>query len=112
MEMLGILEKKIASLVDFVNRLKVENNHLAKDLAQAKSEYVSLKTEHEELVESHKTQGEEFSCLKGALAEFENSVLASRTSIDEFKNEKDLTLMLVDDIIKSIDSLVENDSQS
>jgi chromosome segregation ATPase len=111
METLGILENKIAALLDFANRLKVENEHLVKSLELANKEHAALQAECATLAEINKNQNDDIGSLKSALAAFENSVLASKTSIDEFQQEKVLTKILVDDLISSIDSLVEHDSQ-
>lgn len=123
MEVLGVLEKKIASLLDFVNKLKAENELLRSSLEQKTSEYEKvqqqfiatqeqlsgLQVEYARLVEEHTNQKDEIAALKGNLETYENSMLQTKTSIEEYHQEKALTKMLVDDLISSIDTLVEQE---
>lgn len=123
MEFLGILEKKFASLLEYVGRLKSENDTLAKNIEQKsaectelrelvqsmKDELIVLQAERVKLVEENSKQADEVAALKKGIEIFESSVLETKTSLDDFHQEKALTKMLVDDLISSIDSLVEQE---
>ena len=80
MEALSVLEKKIASLISLVKELKTKNERLAKENAE----------------------------LIDKLEMVEGSMFKDNENIEELNQEKALTKMVVDDLIKDIDSLVEN----
>ena len=84
MDLLKILEEKLATLVELVKDLKTENAELAQDNAQ----------------------------LKMKLSMLEKSLQGDEQCIQELKQEKELTKLCVDDLIKSIDALVENQSSA
>lgn len=77
---LKLLAEKLNYLAELVNELKTENAKLAEENAQLSAELVML----------------------------QNSLKDDTQRIDELKQEKELTRLVVDDLIKSIDSLVEN----
>lgn len=81
MEALSILEEKIIKLLDHVAQLKEENNKLAEENARFKEQNEAL----------------------------ENSLLKNNKNIDDLNQEKTLTRMVVDDLIKNIDSLVSSE---
>jgi regulator of replication initiation timing len=82
MDSLKVLEDKLSSLVGLVKDLKSENAKLAEENAQ----------------------------LSSKLAMLEKSLQGDAEYIQGLKEEKELTKMSVDDLIKSIDLLVENQS--
>ncbi len=77
-KVLKMLEEKIASLVDLVKELKTEKVRLIEENAQWQAKIKSL----------------------------EKSVTTDNQRLEELSQEKALTKMVVDDLIKSIDSLV------
>lgn len=81
MEALKVLEKKIASLVALVHKLKADNAQLAEEKAQLMSESANLK----------------------------KTVLTDNKQIEKSSKEKALTKSMIDDLIKSVDSLVEQE---
>lgn len=83
MEVLNVLEKKIASLIEMIKELKAEKAQLI-----------------EENIE-----------LKQKLESFESSLLSREKHVEERNQEIVLTKMVVDDLIKSIDLLVEEQQQ-
>lgn len=82
MDVLKILEEKLATLIELVKELKTENAELAQDNAQ----------------------------LKMKLSMLEKSLQGDEQCLQELKQEKELTKLCVDDLIKSIEALVENQS--
>lgn len=82
-EMLNVLEKKILSLVEV---LKAEREITAK-------------------VTEEKDQ------LAARLEMLENSLLKGTQNIEELNQERVLTKMVVDELITSIDKLVENEQR-
>jgi len=82
MNVLKLLEEKLVCLAELVKELKTENAKLAEENAQLSAELIML----------------------------QNSLKDDCKRIDELKQEKELTRLVVDDLIKSIDSLVENQS--
>ena len=78
MSTLKALEEKLASLVELVKDLKTENAKLA----------------------------EENALLAAKLSMLESSLQDDALQLDELKQEKELTKLVIDDLIKNIDSLV------
>lgn len=81
METLSILEKKVVSLIDTIKQLKAENDRLVEENAQLAERVIML----------------------------EGAVHADAKRTEELDQEKALTKMVVDDLIKSIDSLIESE---
>ncbi len=79
MEPLSVLEKKVALLVETIQKLKTENGHLA----------------------------EENMRLTSRLALAEDAVQRDAQRFQEIDQEKLLTTMVVDDLIKSIEEVVD-----
>lgn len=90
MEALNVLEQKIACLIES----KKVDLALIKDL---KSTVSQLQAENKQ--------------IKDQLEKLENSLLVGHQDVEELHQERMLTKMVVDDLIKSIDLLVEHDSQ-
>jgi hypothetical protein len=82
-ETLSILEKKVVSLIDIIKQLKAENARLVEENAQLVSK---------------------ITFLQGAVHE-------DAKRVEELDQEKALAKMVVDDLIKNIDSLVEGEKQ-
>jgi len=80
MDLLKVLEEKVAGLVRRIKELEAENVKLSAENVQ----------------------------LTAKLETMENSMLSDIKRIEELDQEKALTRMVVDDLIKDIDSLVEN----
>lgn len=79
LEKLNVLEKKVASLIELIKAEKAAN--------------VLLMEENE--------------VLSGRLEALENSLLKESKSIEELNQERAMTRMMVDELISSIDKLVE-----
>lgn len=80
MNILKQLEEKLICLAELVKELKTENAKLAEENAQLSAQLIML----------------------------QNALKDDTQRIDELNEEKKLTRLVVDDLIKSIDSLVEN----
>ncbi len=76
---LGLLEEKVIQLIEMIRILKDEN--------------VSLKNKNKD--------------LQNQLKALEGSLVAETKDLEELSQEKMMTKMIVDDLIKSIDSLVD-----
>lgn len=82
-ETLSVLEKKVVSLIDIIKQLKTENARLIEENEQ----------------------------LATKLTMMQSVVHNDAKRVEELDNEKALTKMVVDDLIKSIDSLVQDEKQ-
>ena len=87
MQVLQILEEKIAALVKVLQSLKKENEELKSALAAAQKENEQFAAHIEKL---------------------EGSLLSDENRLKELDEEKELTKTVVDDLIKNIDALVES----
>lgn len=90
MDALNMLEQKIAALIES----KKTDLALIKDL---KANVCQLQEENKQ--------------LKDQLEKIENSLLVGHQNVEELHQERVLTKMVLDDLIKSIDLLVEQDPQ-
>ena len=90
MEALTILEQKVAALIES-KRSDVERMHLLlEELSQVKNENLQLRE---------------------SLDTLENTLLSRHESFEELTQERMITKTVVDDLIKSIDMLIEAESQ-
>ncbi|MFC1842961.1 hypothetical protein ACFLYU_04850 [Candidatus Dependentiae bacterium] len=97
MEALGLLENKIKNLVELSSKFKIEN--------------AKLKTENSRLTGKNAKLSQKVDDLQKQLEAFEGAIVENSKSLDEMSQEKALTKMVVDDLIQSIDSLVEENQQ-
>lgn len=89
MEALTILEQKVAALIES-KRSDVERVHaLLEELSKVKNENIQLRE---------------------SLDKLENTLLSRHESFEELTQERMLTKTVVDDLIKSIDMLIEAES--
>ena len=87
MQVLQVLEEKIAALVKVLQSCKKENEELKKAVLAADKKNKQLKAQVEML---------------------ESSMLSDEGRLKELDKEKELTKTVVDDLIKNIDALVES----
>jgi len=80
---LDILEQKVSSLIELARELKQENVRLVENIAQ----------------------------LTAKLEKTEKTLLGGSERIEELDQERELTKNIVNDLIKSIDMLVESEKQ-
>lgn len=83
MDTLKVLDEKVAGLIRRIKELEAENTKLSAENTQ----------------------------LTAKLETMENSMLSDIKRIEELDQEKALTRMVVDDLIKNIDSLVEGEEE-
>jgi chromosome segregation ATPase len=107
MEELGLLEKKLIHLLEYVQKLKTENALIVQERDAAKVELDALQADYAKLFEISNNQKDEITALKNTLDKIECSMLETTTNINRFQEKEALTKMLVDDLLNSIDSLVE-----
>jgi chromosome segregation ATPase len=105
METLSVLEKKIASLVTLIKDLKTQNNQLQVEKDTLSLECDVLKEQHTKLAQANAHLIEQLDAI-------ESSLLQGTKDVEDLSLEKSLTKAVVDDLIKSIDALVENEQQS
>ena len=90
MDAFKILEEKVAVLIERLQQAKQEVTHLTDENSR-------LAGENEQLVIKVKA--------------LEDALMVDTERIDKLDQEKAITKMVVDDLIKNIDSLVEVDGQ-
>jgi uncharacterized surface protein with fasciclin (FAS1) repeats len=103
MENLVALEEKIKVLVTLVKSIKAENALLQPENSFLKNENAQLKAENARLVEANAQ-------LTAQLQTIENAVLLETGHVKELKEERSMTRLVLDDLLKSIDSIVENEN--
>lgn len=90
---LSLLEEKVIRLVDMVMTLKKDNQ--------------ACKLNNQNLQEVNQALQEENQMLKHQLMRAESSLVTETKDLEELSQEKMMTKMILDDLIKSIDSLVD-----
>ena len=104
MDALKVLEHKIAALAALVKDMKVHNDQLQIDKEKLSAENNELKAENARLAE-------EVGQLSAKIAIVEGSMVEGTEQVKAMSQEKELTKIVVDDLIKSIDSLVKRENQ-
>lgn len=100
METLYVLEEKIRLLVEAIRSLKKENEIFKLENSIVKEENGDLKTENARLAENNAQ-------LSTQLRNIEDSMLKESGYVLELKEEQGVTKSILDDLIKSIDLMVE-----
>lgn len=96
---LALLEEKVVRLVDLVKQFKQNNQSL-------QEECMILQEECQIQQKTIQAFQEENQMLKHQLMRAENSLVAEAKDLEELSQENMMTKMIVDDLIRSIDSLV------
>lgn len=104
MEVIFTLEEKVKTLIACIKTLKEEVHTLQPENVSLKADIQELKIENAKLAE-HNAQ------LIMQLKAIENSMLLETDHVNELKEERSITRSALDDLIKSIDSIVENENQ-
>ncbi len=104
MEAVLILEEKIKTLIAMTKELKDHYGQLQSKYNLLKSEHADLKAENDKLTEGNAQ-------LTFQLNAIEKSILKETGHVQELTEERSMTRLVLDDLIKSIDSIVENENQ-
>ena len=104
MEVLLVLEEKIKTLVAMIKCLKKQNEALQSKYDSLNEGHEALKAENDKLAESNAQ-------LALQLKTIENTILKETGHVQELTEERSMTRLVLDDLIKSIYSIVENENQ-
>jgi FtsZ-binding cell division protein ZapB len=104
MEVLLMLEEKVKTLVATIKDLKNQLSALRSEYDSLKIEVVDLKAENAKLAEGNAQ-------LTFQLNTIESSILKETSHVQELTEERSMTRLVLDDLIKSIDLIVENENQ-
>lgn len=111
MEALNILENKVVSLLELIKTLKAENSNLKKECEQFELTCARLMEEEAKFREENATLREHAEHLMSELDAVEKTVFARDKNVETLNQEKAETKLLIDDLIKDIDSLVESENR-
>jgi|SRR4030095_4844237 predicted nuclease with TOPRIM domain len=104
MEVLLILEEKVKVLIAMIKNIKDQHGILQSQYDSLKTEIVELKAENAKLTEGNAQ-------LTFQLNTIESSILKETGHVLELTEERSITRLVLDDLIKSIDLIVENENQ-
>ena len=104
MEVLLVLEEKVKTLVAMVKNVNDQHSALQSKYDSLKTEIVELKAENAKLAEGNAQ-------LTFQLNTVESSILKETGHVLELTEERSITRLVLDDLIKSIDLIVENENQ-
>ena len=104
MEVVLILEEKIKALIAMVKTMKMDHDALQSKHDSLQSENAQLKAENDKLAEGNAQ-------LTFQLSSIESSILKETGHVLELTEERSMTRLVLDDLIKSIDLIVENENQ-
>ena len=104
MEVLLILEERVKTLVAMVKNITEQHKTLQSKYDSLKTEIVELKAENAKLAEGNAQ-------LTFQLNTIESSMLKETGHVQELTEERSITRLVLDDLIKSIDLIVENENQ-
>lgn len=103
MEVLLALEEKVKTLILHTKKIKDQLCVLNQENDLLKLENSELQLEKAKLVEGNAQ-------ITAQLNAIEDSILLETNHIHELKEERSVTRLVLDDLIKSIDSIVENEN--
>lgn len=104
MEVLLMLEEKVKTLIAVVKGVSEQHKTLQLAYDSLKLEVVALKAENAKLAEGNAQ-------LTFQLNTIESSMLKETGHVQELTEERSITRLVLDDLIKSIDLIVENENQ-
>ena len=104
MEVVLILEEKIKALIARFKDVKSQHSNLQSKYDSLKNEFDVLEAENDKLAECNAQ-------LTCQLNTIEKSMLKETGHVQELTEERSITRLVLDDLIKSIDSIVENENQ-
>jgi cell division protein FtsB len=104
MEVVLVLEEKIKALIAVAKQLKDQHDALQSKYDLLKNENDVLKAENDKLAEGNAQ-------LTSQLQMIEKSMQKETGHVQELTEERSMTRLVLDDLIKSIDSIVEHENQ-
>jgi FtsZ-binding cell division protein ZapB len=104
MEVVLVLEEKVKALIATIKTMKKECGDLQSKYDLLQDENAQLKAENDRLTEGNAQ-------LTFHLNTVEKSILKETGHVQELTEERSITRLVLDDLIKSIDSIVENENQ-
>ncbi len=107
MEQLGVLEKKLMLLIESKKQDVQRIADLASEVDQLKEEKVVLSDQFAQEKEMVLHFQEENTSLRSQIEKLEDTLLVRHQNVEGLNQERELTKMAVDDLIKSIDVLFE-----
>lgn len=114
MEQLSVLEKKLMMLIESKKKDAARISELCMELEMKSQDHLKLSQEMESTRGSSQDEMvrlmEENEQLKKQVEKLEDTLLVRHQSIEGLNQEREFTKMAVDDLIKSIDILVEQES--
>jgi len=111
MDALRILEEKIITLVSLIQDLKSKNGVLDAQVVMLQQQSDEFIVQNKQLETENTRLAEENFQLVANLSNLEASVSNRSETIDLLKEEKALTKIAVDELIKSISDLVATEQQ-
>lgn len=111
MDMLKVLEEKVVSLVAMIKDLKAKNVSLEAKASEHLERADDLVAKNKDLKSENAKLAEENAQLVAKLDGLKGSVYKGTQEIETLNEEKALAKVAVDDLIKSIDDLVEIEKQ-
>lgn len=104
MEAVLVLEEKIKTLIAMAKSSKEQHLAVQSKYDSLKADYAELKAENDMLFEGNAQ-------LTFQLNAIEKSIQKETGHVLELTEERSMTRSVLDDLIKSIDSIVENENQ-
>lgn len=104
MEAVLVLEEKIKTLIAMAKSSKEQYAAVQSKYDSLKADYAELKAENDMLFEGNAQ-------LTFQLNAIEKSIQKETGHVQELTEERSMTRSVLDDLIKSIDSIVENENQ-
>lgn len=105
MELLSALEKRIDSLLGYVRDLHARNS----DLETANK---ILKSENDALLEKASSSESQVAALQDELENFKAAIFQHNKELDDLNQEKAVAKLLIEDLIKNIETSVMNEQGS
>jgi len=99
-----VLEEKIKTLIAMAKSSKEQHAAVQSKYDSLKADYAELKAENDMLFEGNAQ-------LTFQLNAIEKSIQKETGHVQELTEERSMTRSVLDDLIKSIDSIVENENQ-
>lgn len=104
MELFSALESRVNALLNRVKELSLCNGELA-------ASNLALKVQNEDLTQKNYQLEDRVASLCDELEAFKSSLLQESSQIEELRQEKDLARLLIEDLIKNIETTVVGETQ-